>query len=185
MVRRKTVLIPTRGVNFSRPSKRPILQINTAQRTPEPLPTSPETPTTTTHTTPTEATTATPDSLPLLTIEEYLHANPPPPQDLRRSLLVNCTRPQVVAYNQRLDAAHHMLFATLHRNLCAFDMFMRYEQGQIFKGKILATFVVHVRSTAKHPWATIKRKIARIFDGLADLFEDGWELIRVEFVVTE
>lgn len=127
-------------------------------------------------------TTVTPDNRPLLTIEEYLHANPTPHRNLIRGRL-SCTRRQILAYNRRLDACHRVLFACLNRDLCAFNMGMRYEGGQIFKGKILATLIIHVRTGAKHPWATIKRKIEQGFEGLAEEFEDGWELMHVDFVV--
>lgn len=63
-------------------------------------------------------------------------------------------------------------------------MFMRRENGHTLKGKVLATMVVHVNPGTKRLWWLVEHKIKNAFEGLEDLFEDGWELNRIDFVIT-
>lgn len=195
MARPQTLLLPMRGVDFSKQRRQcpntednaRLDDMNTPPSNSEPA--SPTTLTSTPTTTNTTLTTSKPtttrnSNLHLITIEEYLLAHPTPYKLLRRSAL-DLTKTQYQAYNSRLDDCHRVLFASLHRDLCAFDIFCHYKHGWIFKGRILAAVVIHVRPKAKHPWATIKRKIEGIFEGLGDSFEDGWELTSVDFKIED
>jgi hypothetical protein len=168
--------MPKRGEKF--PSQNPLNltpEYNNAQDALKPV--SSETPTTTTAT-------VTRNHFPLPTIEEYIRANPHPNRDLHSNRL-SCTDAQILAYKRRLDDCHDAVIAFLQENLCTFNMYTRYECGQIIKGKILATLVIHVRPRAKHDWATIRCNIKKKFEGLGALFKDGWDLIYVDFEVKQ
>ncbi|QKX59432.1 uncharacterized protein TRUGW13939_06566 [Talaromyces rugulosus] len=168
MAPRKMVGMPKRGEKFT--SQNPLNltpEYNNGQDAPRPV----------------SSETVTPNRVPLLTIEEYIRANPHPVRDLHSSRL-SCTDAQTLAYKRQLNDCHDAVIALLQGNLCAFNMYSRYEDGQIHKGKILATLVIHVGPGAKYDWATIKRGIEQKFEGLGALFKDGWELMHVDFEVT-